>query len=68
MNIGSRIKELRLKEEISQQALADITGLDRTFISHIENGKRNITIETLEKLIKGLGLTFKIFFSSKEFS
>ena len=65
--IGLRVKELRLKSNITQQALADSTGLDRTFISHIESGERNIAIETLEKLISGLDISFKSFFASKYF-
>lgn len=36
LKIGLRIRELRLNAKITQQALAEATGLDRTFISHIE--------------------------------
>lgn len=42
---GKRVKELRLQKGISQEKLANIAGVDRTYMTQVENGKRNISIE-----------------------
>ena len=68
VKVGLRIKEIRIKKKITQETLANITGLDRTFISHIESGKRNVALETLEKILFGLGIDFSTFFSRKHFN
>jgi transcriptional regulator with XRE-family HTH domain len=68
IKIGIAIKEIREKKKITQTALATIADIDRTFISHVENGSRNISIETLEKLLKGLDTTFKDFFRETIFN
>jgi len=65
--IGQRIRELRKKLEISQEALALKSEVDRTYITDVENGRRNISAEILEKIIKALEVSFSEFFNSKEF-
>lgn len=55
------VKHSRKSLSISQEALADKSGLDRTYISGFERGARNITIHSLEKIISGLGMTSAIF-------
>lgn len=60
--VGKRIKELRNQLGISQEELADIAGLDRTYITSVERGKRNISIVNLEKLSSALGVSLKTFF------
>ena len=51
---GARLKSVRTKRGISQERLAEIAGLHRTFVSLIERGQRNITLETIEKLATAL--------------
>jgi len=51
---GLLIKEIRREKSISQEELAAKTGLDRSFISLVENGKRNPTLTTVIKLSQGL--------------
>ena len=46
---------------MSQEKLADNSELDRTYISGVERLARNLTINSLEKIIKGLGLNNKQF-------
>ena len=46
---------------MSQEKLADNSELDRTYISGVERLARNLTINSLEKIIKGLGLKNKQF-------
>ena len=60
--VGSRIRELRTAAGLSQEKLALAAGPDRTYIASVENGKRNISIVNLEKIIKALDCTFAIFF------
>lgn len=59
---GKRIKQLRLKLGLSQEELAERSGLHRTYISDIENGNRNVSINNVEKLAKALNSKIKILF------
>jgi transcriptional regulator with XRE-family HTH domain len=61
--IGQRIKELRLKKSISQEQLALKADLDRTYMTSVENGRRNISIQNIEKIINALEITFEEFFN-----
>ena len=60
--IGKRVKELRSKLGKSQEELADLAGLDRTYITSVECGRRNISIVNIEKLSNALGVTLRDFF------
>jgi transcriptional regulator with XRE-family HTH domain len=67
--IGSRIKELRTVKNLTQEAIAFKAEIDRTFMNHVENGKRNISVDTLEKIIcNGLETSVKDFFCTDEFN
>ncbi|WP_413670620.1 helix-turn-helix domain-containing protein [Mucilaginibacter sp. Mucisp86] len=67
-HVGQRIRELRLKIGISQEALANRAEIDRTYVTDVENGRRNISIENLEKLVNALNVDFKDFFNSPYFN
>lgn len=60
--VGKRVKDLRNKLEISQEELADIAQLDRTYITSVECGRRNISIVNIEKLAKALKVSLSEFF------
>lgn len=60
--VGKRVKELRNKLGVSQEELADLAGLDRTYITSVESGRRNISIVNIEKLANALKVTVKEFF------
>lgn len=60
--IGMRIRELRSQKKISQEHLALIAELDRTYITSVEKGKRNISIQNIEKIIIALETNFEEFF------
>ena len=66
--VGLRIRELRNKIGISQEALANKAEIDRTYVTDVENGRRNISIENLEKLVNALQIEFKDFFDSPNFN
>ena len=52
--VGRTIRDLRTDQSLSQEDLADLTSLHRTYISSVERGKRNISIKNLEKIAKAL--------------
>jgi len=68
VKVGLRIKELRNKIGISQETLANKAEIDRTYVTDVENGRRNISIENLAKLIHALDVPFKDFFDSPNFN
>jgi len=53
---GKRIKELRQGKNLSQEALAHLAELDRTYIPSIEKGERNVSIEVIQKLSVAFGI------------
>jgi transcriptional regulator with XRE-family HTH domain len=61
--VGDRIKELRKELELTQEALAFKAEVDKTYLNEVENGKRNISVINLEKVILALNSTVKDFFS-----
>lgn len=61
-DIGNRIKEIRSEKGISQEKLALKAELDRTYVAGVENGKRNPSIKSLEKIINALDMNFENFF------
>lgn len=67
VKIGQRIKELRKNIGISQEALAYQAEVDRTYVTDVENGRRNVSVEILERLIKALNVSISEFFNAKEF-
>ena len=67
LKIGQRIKELRKGLELSQESLAYEAEVDRTYVTDVENGRRNVSVEILERLIKALNVSIAEFFNAKEF-
>lgn len=66
--IGQRIKEIRMFNlKISQDELATKVGWDRTFLSRIESGKQNLTIENLNALCGAMQTTIRCFFNDEIF-
>ncbi|MGY6521456.1 MAG: helix-turn-helix domain-containing protein [Mongoliitalea sp.] len=53
---GIRLKTLRKEKGLSQEELAERSGLNRPYISGIEQGKRNVSLEVMEKLAEALGV------------
>ncbi len=54
--LGQKIKELRLKAGYSQEELAAKAGLHRTYMSDVERGERNVSVENIEKIAKALSV------------
>ncbi len=53
---GQRLREIRERKQLSQEKLAALAGLNRTYISKIERGERNISVETVAKLAQALDI------------
>lgn len=51
------LKKIRLEKNLSQEDLADIAELDRTYISGVERGIRNITLKTLSSILNALDIS-----------
>lgn len=65
--IGKRITQLRKKKNLSQQKFAYEADIERSYLTHVEKGRKNISINTLVKITNALGVSLKEFFDSKEF-
>ena len=60
--IGQKIKFFREKNKLTQQELADLIDVDRQYVWKLENGKKNITVDYLDKIIDKLNCTHEDFF------
>ena len=63
---GQRVKGLRRERSISQEHLAELAGVHRTYIGMIERGEKNITIISAKKVASSLGLTLSELFEGYE--
>lgn len=55
--LAANIKAYRSEEELSQEELAELCGLHRTYIGSVERQERNVTLSTLEVLSAALGVS-----------
>ena len=65
---GAELKRRRIESGISQERLAELADLHRTYISAVESGKRNLTLGSIQRLAQALGATVGSFFASLEAS
>lgn len=56
---GEKIRSIRKKKGLSQEELSFRASLHRTYISDIERGSRNVSLENIEKIAKALGISTK---------
>ena len=61
-DLGTKIREVRLKNGLSQEKFALKIGMDRTYFASVEAGKRNIAIGNIKKISDGLGVTLSELF------
>lgn len=61
-NLGSEVRKLRVAKKMTQQELAEVCNLSLPFINLIENNKRNVSLETLVKLLSALEVSLSDFF------
>ena len=55
--LGQNLKRIRTEKGISQNKIARTLGIDRAFISNIENGKTNPTLDTIARIAKAIGVS-----------
>ena len=55
--LGQNIKQIRLRRKMSQGVICRALDMDRSYMSAIEGGKKNITIQQLERLAQALGVS-----------
>ncbi|MCM8568907.1 helix-turn-helix domain-containing protein [Gramella jeungdoensis] len=67
LKVGKRILHLRNDLGLSQEKLALKADIDRTYLTGVENGKRNISIKNIEKICKALEISLKDFFNDNLF-
>ena len=63
---GLVLKELRLEKGLSQESLANQSDIDRTYISDIEKGERNISLKIIERLSETLQISLSELFNKIE--
>ncbi len=57
INFGKQIQTLRKSKRMSQEDLASLTSLHRTYIGMIERGEKNTTLKNIQKLAKALNIS-----------
>ncbi len=60
--VAKRLAQLRREQGMTQEQLADKSGLDRVAIANIETGIRRPTVTTIYRLAKGMGVKVEDFF------
>jgi len=59
---GRRLGDIRRKKGVTQERLAELVEVHRTYIGFIEQGKRNPTIANINRIAKALGISLKDLF------
>lgn len=59
---GERLKELRAKNDLTQEDLADKVGVDRSYMGFLERGEKNPTLEKLKLIAKAFNITLSDLF------
>lgn len=66
MNVHEKIKEIRSKKGLSTYQLSNLTGISQSAISKLENDKRKIDVETLQKIADALEVPIDEFFKDED--
>lgn len=59
---GGRLRATRHKKGLSQEELAELAGLDRTYVGGVERGERNISLLNVKRISGALGINVKDLF------
>ena len=59
---GQRVQELRKQRNLSQEQLAELAGVHRTYIGMIERAEKNITLQNIENIANALSVKIKDLF------
>jgi transcriptional regulator with XRE-family HTH domain len=64
--LGVRIRELRTRRGWSQESFADIAGVHRTYMGHLERGEKNVSFLSIVRVANALGVTLSELLSGLE--
>ncbi len=59
---GKRVQQLRKQRGLTQEDLADLVNVDRSYMGFVERGERNPTLDKIIKIAKSLGITLSELF------
>ena len=59
---GENLRRIRMEKKISQETLAFLSGIDRTYVSGIERGKRNVSLVNIKRIAMALNVDIKELF------
>lgn len=63
---GAHLRKLRQAADLSQEQLADLAGLDRSYVGGVERGERNVSLENIAKIASALNRTLPELFDFDE--
>jgi transcriptional regulator with XRE-family HTH domain len=66
--VGKRIKNIRKEKKLTQLKFSYDVNIERSYITSIENGNKNISLSTLQKIMDALDVSPKEFFNDKMFN
>lgn len=64
--IGQRVRELREQRGMSQEAFADFVGVHRTYMGHVETGRKDFRLTSIQRIVDTLGISLADFFEGIE--
>ncbi|NLW04301.1 MAG: helix-turn-helix transcriptional regulator [Pseudomonadaceae bacterium] len=62
VNFGSRVREKRKESGLSQEELADLAGVHRTYIGMVERGEKNVSLLNIHKIASAMNIDIKELF------
>lgn len=65
-SFGLKVRSFREAQGISQEKLAEIANIHRTYIGSVERGERNVSLENIYKISDALGIDVRELFEGKE--
>ena len=65
-SLGKRIKKMRGERSLSQEELAELAGVHRTYVGMIERGEKNVTVLSAQKVSAALGISISELFKGYE--
>lgn len=63
---GQRVREIRKSRGLSQESMAALSGIDRSYMGHIERGEKNITLTKIYQISDALGIEVADLFPRSE--
>jgi transcriptional regulator with XRE-family HTH domain len=55
--VGRNLRAYREGQGLSQEAMADVLGVHRTYMGGVERGERNLTLKSLERIAERIGIS-----------